>query len=69
MLSATPVNNRLLDLRNQLDIITEDDDSYLSKSDNIPSINYATKTAQQRFKEWSKLPGRERTTQTFVESP
>lgn len=68
MLSATPVNNRLLDLRNQLDIITEDDDSYLSKSDNIPSINYVTKTAQQRFKEWSKLPDAERTTQTFVES-
>lgn len=68
MLSATPVNNRLLDLRNQLDIITEDDDAYLSQSDGIPSINYVTKTAQQRFKEWSELPDEERTTQSFVES-
>ena len=68
MLSATPVNNRLLDLRNQLDIITEDDDAYLAKSDGIPSINYVTKTAQQRFKEWSELPDEERTTQSFVES-
>ncbi|NEG69594.1 helicase-related protein [Bifidobacterium choloepi] len=68
MLSATPVNNRLLDLRNQLDIITEDDDAYLAQSDGIPSINYVTKTAQQRFKEWSELPDVERTTQSFVES-
>lgn len=67
MLSATPVNNRLLDLRNQLDIITEDDDTYL-RDDGIPSINTVTRTAQQRFKEWSELPDAERTTQSFVES-
>lgn len=67
MLSATPVNNRLLDLRNQLDIIAEDDDAYLRK-EGIPSINNVTRTAQQRFKEWSELPDSERTTQSFVES-
>lgn len=68
MLSATPVNNRLLDLRNQLDIITEDDDAYLAETDGIPSINMVTKTAQQRFKEWSKLPEERRTTQSFVDT-
>lgn len=66
MLSATPVNNRLLDLRNQLYLITEDDDAYLA-AEGIPSINNVTRMAQQRFAEWSKRPEEERTTQTFVE--
>ena len=65
MLSATPVNNRLLDLRNQIEIITEGDDEYLAE-DGIPSINSVTRRAQQRFQEWSKLDDAERTTQSFV---
>ena len=65
MLSATPVNNRLLDLRNQIEIITEGDDEYLAE-DGIPSINSVTRRAQQRFQEWSKLDDEERTTQSFV---
>ena len=65
MLSATPVNNRLLDLRNQIEIITEGDDEYLAE-DGIPSINSVTKRAQQRFQEWSKLDDEDRTTQSFV---
>lgn len=65
MLSATPVNNRLLDLRNQIEIITEGDDEYLAE-DGIPSINNVTRRAQQRFQEWSKLDDEERTTQSFV---
>lgn len=65
MLSATPVNNRLLDLRNQIEIITEGDDEYLAE-DGIPSINSVTRRAQQRFQEWSKLDDGERTTQSFV---
>ncbi len=66
MLSATPVNNRLLDLRNQVELITEGDDEYLAETDGIPSITYVTKVAQQRFGEWSKLPDEERTTESFV---
>lgn len=66
MLSATPVNNRLLDLRNQIELITEGDDAYLSETDGIPSITHVTRVAQQRFNEWSKLPDSERTTETFV---
>ncbi len=65
MLSATPVNNRLLDLRNQIEIITEGDDEYLAE-EGIPSINNVTRRAQQRFQEWSKLDDEERTTQSFV---
>ena len=65
MLSATPVNNRLLDLRNQIEIITEGDDEYLEE-EGIPSINSVTRRAQQRFQEWSKLDDEDRTTQSFV---
>ena len=67
MLSATPVNNRLLDLRNQIEIITEGNDEYLA-SDGIPSITQVTRTAQARFNDWSKLPDDERTTQSFVDA-
>lgn len=66
MLSATPVNNKLLDLRNQIELITEDDDAYLAETDGIPSITQVTKTAQARFNEWSKLDDSERTTESFV---
>lgn len=66
MLSATPVNNKLLDLRNQIELITEGDDAYLEETDGIPSITQVTRTAQQRFNEWSKLADSERTTESFV---
>jgi superfamily II DNA or RNA helicase len=67
MLSATPVNNKLLDLRNQIELITEGDDAYLSETDDIPSITHVTRLAQQRFNEWSKLADSERTTESFAE--
>jgi superfamily II DNA or RNA helicase len=67
MLSATPVNNRLLDLRNQIELITEGDDGYLAETDGIPSITHVTRLAQQRFNEWSKLPDSNRTTESFAE--
>jgi hypothetical protein len=66
MLSATPVNNKLLDLRNQIELITEGDDAYLAESDGIPSITHVTRVAQQRFNEWSKLDEGDRTTESFV---
>ena len=66
MLSATPVNNKLLDLRNQIELITEGDDEYLAETDGIPSITQVTKVAQARFNEWSKLDDAERTTESFV---
>lgn len=66
MLSATPVNNKLLDLRNQVELITEGDDAYLADTDGIPSITQVTRQAQMRFTEWSKLPDEERTTESFA---
>lgn len=66
MLSATPVNNKLLDLRNQIELITEGDDAYLADTDGIPSITHVTRVAQQRFNEWSKLADEDRTTGSFV---
>lgn len=68
MLSATPVNNRLLDLRNQVELITEGDDAYLAETDGIDSITQTTRVAQARFNEWSRLPDAQRTTESFVES-
>ena len=67
MLSATPVNNRILDLRNQIEFITEGRDDYLRETDGIVSIAQTARTAQRAFREWSELPEGERTTQRFAE--
>ena len=66
MLSATPVNNKLLDLRNQIELITEGDDAYLSDTDGIPSITHVTRLAQKRYNEWIKLEDANRTTESFA---
>ena len=51
MLSATPVNNRLTDLENQIALITEDrDDAF--KSEGILSVKSALKAAQDNFEKW-----------------
>ena len=51
MLSATPVNNRLTDLENQIALITEDKDDAF-KGAGIPSIKATLKTAQDNFEVW-----------------
>jgi hypothetical protein len=51
MLPATPVNNRLADLKNQISFITEGDDEALS-GDGIPSIEANIRQAQTQFKWW-----------------
>ena len=52
MLSATPVNNRLTDLENQIRLITEDrDDAFYQTG--IPSIGRTLNTAQGRFEKWT----------------
>ena len=53
LLSATPVNNSLVDLKNQLSIITVDDDKAFT-SEKIPSVAGLLKTTQQVTNEWSK---------------
>ncbi len=53
MLSATPVNNRMNDLKNQIAFITEGDDrAFLPFG--IQSINQVMKDSQRRFSQWYK---------------
>jgi len=53
LLSATPVNTRLNDLKNQLIFITEGNDQAL-RDDGIASIELTLKQAQTRFNAWMK---------------
>ncbi|WP_340111974.1 helicase-related protein [Maribellus mangrovi] len=53
MLSATPVNNNLRDLRNQIHVITEGSDSALFESTQIKDIGQTLKNAQTQFTLWS----------------
>ncbi len=59
MLSATPVNNRLKDLKNQLYFITEEDDRALAYA-GISSINQVLRKTQQEFNKWLRKPKRTR---------
>ena len=54
LLSATPVNNDLKDLRNQIYFITEDVDSAFSENLGIRSLKELLATAQKTFALWSK---------------
>ena len=54
MLSATPVNNRLADLRNQIAFATEGDDEALCDA-GIASIAATTRLAQKQFNRWLDL--------------
>lgn len=53
MLSATPVNNTLKDLRNQITMITEGNTDALSNA-GIDDINLTLKNAQYEFTNWAK---------------
>jgi len=59
MLSATPVNNRLADLKNQIAFVTEANDTALNKH-GIPSIEATVRQAQLQFNRWMTLEDRER---------
>jgi len=54
MLSATPVNNRLADLKNQIAFVTESDDIALINQ-GIPSIETTVRQAQLQFNRWLAL--------------
>ena len=66
MLSATPVNNRLADLKNQIAFVTEGDDTALFDH-GIASIDSTTRRAQKAFNRWLELPEAEKTPQLLVE--
>ena len=66
MLSATPVNNRLNDLKNQIAFITEDNDKAFADY-GIKSIEATLRIAQTKFNQWIKLPEKEKTTKKLLE--
>jgi len=53
MLSATPVNNTLRDLRNQIAFITEGKEDALFESCKIRDIGFTLKNAQTNFTNWA----------------
>ena len=53
LLSATPVNNDLRDLRNQVLLITEGKSDALFEKTNIKNIASTLETAQKRFTTWA----------------
>ena len=67
MLSATPVNNKLDDLKNQLAFITEDDDKALEKTAEIKSIMSTLRNAQSAFNKWGDLEENEKTTERLLD--
>ena len=67
MLSATPVNNKMTDIKNQIAFITEDQDDALVDA-GIKSIETTLKNAQTAFNKWSKKPESERTGASFVDT-
>lgn len=68
MLSATPVNNRFFDLKNQLQLAYEGDSSKLEEKLNISHpIEQIFREAQKAFNIWSKYKPEERTTEKLLQ--
>ena len=67
MLSATPVNNKIDDLKNQLTFITEDNDKALEKNADIKSISSTLRKAQYIFNKWGELEENEKTTERLLD--
>lgn len=69
MLSATPVNNRFNDLRNQLALAYEGDSENLSKKlRTSKTVEDIFRGAQASFNAWAKLPPEERTARAILDS-
>lgn len=69
MLSATPVNNRFRDLRNQLALAYQGDSQGWSERLGLSSnIEDVFRRAQGSFTAWSDLPAEERTTEVLTEA-
>lgn len=67
MLSATPVNNRFMDLRNQIALAYEGHTNEIDeKIDDKKSIDAILTNAQKTFNDWSKLGIEERTSEELL---
>lgn len=68
MLSATPVNNRFNDLKNQLALAYEGHTDYIDdKLNTTRSIDDIFKNAQRAFNTWSKWEPEDRTTEKLLQ--
>lgn len=67
LLSATPVNNNLRDLKNQIAIITADNDSALFEQTKIKSITQTLKNAQNNFSRWASSKNDDRSVKELLE--
>ena len=67
MLSATPVNNKFTDLKNQIALAYEGQtqviDNHMDVSQSVDSI---LRNSQKIFNDWSKLDNKERTSQQLL---
>lgn len=69
MLSATPVNNRFTDLRNQLALAYEGQSEALAKNlKTETSIEEIFRRAQKTFNEWTALPPEDRTAASILKA-
>ncbi|MBO7428139.1 MAG: DEAD/DEAH box helicase family protein [Paludibacteraceae bacterium] len=69
MLSATPVNNRFNDLKNQLQLAYEGDSSKINDELNITgTVEEVFRKAQYAYNQWAKLPAEQRTTENLLQS-
>ena len=67
MLSATPVNNRFYDLRNQIALAYEGNASEMEKKLKLKNkIDDVFRFAQTEYNSWSKLPQKIRTTKNLI---
>lgn len=69
MLSATPVNNKFIDLKNQLAIAYEGDSELINnKLDTRKTVDEIFRQAQKAFNAWSKLDAQDKTTDALLKT-
>ncbi len=56
MLSATPINNSLMDIRNQFKLIVSGNSKGFEESLDIKNLDYTFRAAQKAFNEWTDDP-------------
>ena len=67
LLSATPVNNTLRDLRNQIYLITGQNDRAFDDLCGVKSIEQTMKTAQEKFTKWANPQNKGHKTKTLFD--
>lgn len=65
MLSATPINNSLIDIRNQFKLMVQGDTRGFDESLGIKNLDYTFRSAQKAFNQWRELANPQ--ISTFIE--